>query len=444
MKIFSKLEPWFSLNTRSLALMRIGLGFLIFLDLIIRMLWADWHYSDQGLIPREIWSQEIAWPGHFSFFNLNGSAEFSLFLLIFHSLIALLLALGWKTFFVTILNALLLISLHNRNPFLQNGGDNILQVICLLAIFLPWGEQLSMDSKKKDFSPKNFTGPWVWCFYFTVFSIYFVSFIFKLKNPLWFPELSALQYAFLNEAFVNGLGQSIGDFPLLLKATAVLTLILESLGPLLLMTGFIFSQKSSSVLKRYLICSFILFHVLTSIFMIIGIFPYYCIFMWLAFWPMGDSSSEERTKDAKFILGLITLSILFLFNFSLLFQVPGQPLIRQVAQRVYLNQTWTMFSGTSKEKIGWKIFVVDKAGNKKIWTQHLQSKATHSDTHWRKYLGSMINDERLRIYYARAVCRMDSSLRSVEINEERSLLIPSKLDEKSLKTVLFHQCQTKI
>jgi hypothetical protein len=47
-------RDWFALDTRSLALLRVALGVLLLLDWIDRLPDLRTHYSDEGIIPREI------------------------------------------------------------------------------------------------------------------------------------------------------------------------------------------------------------------------------------------------------------------------------------------------------------------------------------------------------------------------------------------------------
>ena len=48
--------------------------------------------------------------------------------------------------------AVMIISMHNRNIILENGGDLVLNNFLILTLFLPLGAAISIDSLKKSLS----------------------------------------------------------------------------------------------------------------------------------------------------------------------------------------------------------------------------------------------------------------------------------------------------
>ena len=60
--------------------------------------------------------------------------------------IFVLLTLGWRTRLVSILALLVLVSVHQRMPWMQHGGDRLLRVWTLYLCLVPSGAALSVDA----------------------------------------------------------------------------------------------------------------------------------------------------------------------------------------------------------------------------------------------------------------------------------------------------------
>ncbi|MEO1669622.1 MAG: DCC1-like thiol-disulfide oxidoreductase family protein [Cyanobacteria bacterium J06631_2] len=134
----------FSLDLRSLALLRISLVFVIMFDLIIRFFKIEAYYSDAGTLPRtelidrlpaEYWSVHL--------FNGTVFAQQLLFCLAL--LCACLLLIGYRTTLASLGCWIMLVSLHNRNPTLVSSGDDLLRIVLFWSMFLPLGAVYSGD-----------------------------------------------------------------------------------------------------------------------------------------------------------------------------------------------------------------------------------------------------------------------------------------------------------
>ena len=129
------------IDLRSLALLRVGLAFVVIVDLFQRSLDLKAHYSDLGVLPRWALTHEVADKWHFSIHNLNGTSEFEAILFIAHGIIAFLLLVGFKTRLATVLCWILTVSLQSRNPLILSGGDD------LLVLFLLWKTLLRIGAR---------------------------------------------------------------------------------------------------------------------------------------------------------------------------------------------------------------------------------------------------------------------------------------------------------
>jgi antimicrobial peptide system SdpB family protein len=96
----------------------------------------------------------------FDEFLHEGSAGFSLyrlavtpwmFELLFHLgiVVAVLFVLGWRTRLMTVLNYVFWTSMLRRFPFLWDGGDNVLQLVLIYAMFGDLGACWSFDAARR-------------------------------------------------------------------------------------------------------------------------------------------------------------------------------------------------------------------------------------------------------------------------------------------------------
>ena len=135
----------FGLDLRSLALTRVSYGLLIFCDLLVRATNLEAHYTDQGVFPLDLYNS-VGLPFNVSLHALNGSLTYQGILFFLNALAAGALVVGWRTRWATVLCWLFMVSLHNRNFLLLNGGDTWMRIMLFWAIFLPWGERWSWDA----------------------------------------------------------------------------------------------------------------------------------------------------------------------------------------------------------------------------------------------------------------------------------------------------------
>ncbi len=64
----------------------------------------------------------------------------------FWILVLLLLLFGWKTRLMTILHFILILSVHNRNPYVLNAGDTLMRLLAFWMMFIPVGKHYAIDA----------------------------------------------------------------------------------------------------------------------------------------------------------------------------------------------------------------------------------------------------------------------------------------------------------
>lgn len=144
----SAARAYFSLDPRSLAAFRIGLGWLVLSDFAERARQLEAHYTDFGLLPRDALRALAAHP-NYSFHLLGGGFAFEATLFALSGIAALCLALGFQTRWASIATYVFLFSVQGRNPLLNHGADDFELSMLMWAPFLPLGAVWSLDALRR-------------------------------------------------------------------------------------------------------------------------------------------------------------------------------------------------------------------------------------------------------------------------------------------------------
>ena len=139
--LYAKIEELLGIDLRSLGLFRIALGFIVLIDLVIRATSIEAHYTDAGVVPRALVFEYGEQPWFLSFHMLSGGLPLQIILFLFTGVGALALLTGYRSRIACFLSWALMLSLHVRNPFVNNLGDWILIDLLFWGMFLPivWG-----------------------------------------------------------------------------------------------------------------------------------------------------------------------------------------------------------------------------------------------------------------------------------------------------------------
>ncbi|MGB1373519.1 MAG: hypothetical protein ACPG6R_10395 [Aequoribacter sp.] len=223
----------FSVDLRALAVLRIAVGFLILADLIIR--WGDvaWFMSDYGAYSVAA-SKEAAGDFRFSLYWLIDGLWWVNTLFVLNVAVALLLILGVRVRVFSLLAFIFLVSLHNRNPILLQGGDNLLVLLTLWGVLLPWGARFSVDAVMTENPPASnwYLGWGSVGLVLQVLSVYFFSAFLKY-GPEWTSDGSAIYFALHNDQVAHLLASYWRDWHWLTVPLTHYVWWLELLGPLI-------------------------------------------------------------------------------------------------------------------------------------------------------------------------------------------------------------------
>lgn len=234
-RLITFLKNPFRLDYRALALMRIGVGVVVLLDLLFRLPDLVAHYSNEGVLPLSVLFEHGWQPYHISLHTISGLWQAELLLFLIAGVLAVCLALGYRTRSVTLGSWLMLLSLHNRNPYILQGGDDLLRLLLFWGIFLPWSKCWSIDSRKLSFrSDSPFTGAAAVGYVLLVLSIYIFSALMK-TGPEWTTEGTAVYYALSLDQLVLPLGKLLYPYSDLLRFMTFSVWWVELLLPLLIL-----------------------------------------------------------------------------------------------------------------------------------------------------------------------------------------------------------------
>ncbi len=216
--------------------MRIGIGIVLLVDLIIRSFSISAFFTDEGILPVQILKTYNWNPYYFSLHAVSGELWWQVLLFILNTVCVILLIIGYRARLFTFICWVFLTSLQNRNPFILQGGDDLLRLILLWGIFLPWGERYS-NRRTSSYLNTYFSLANIG-YILLICSVYFFSALLK-THAEWHSEGTALYYALSLEQMRLPLGTLLYQFPLLMKYLTWVVYYIELLAPLLIIMPFV-------------------------------------------------------------------------------------------------------------------------------------------------------------------------------------------------------------
>jgi hypothetical protein len=200
-KLWSEVDrflfPHGSLTT--LGVYRILYGLLCMANFfLLGVQWHDW-FTERGYHPSwmsptyfgplpELFGTE---PSRVNLFSLSGAEAWSYFLFAVGAVCAVLLTVGKWTKPVSIVLAIILVSMHHRSPMILHGGDTVIRIMALYLALSPCGMACSLDRlaaiRAGTVSPKPAQGP-LWTqrlITYNVSLVYFTTVWLKFGGSLW-------------------------------------------------------------------------------------------------------------------------------------------------------------------------------------------------------------------------------------------------------------------
>ena len=433
------------LDLRSLAVVRVVYGTILFLDTLNR--WPDLipFYSDYGVLPRQA-LLELSWNEHyFSLHMASGSLQWTNFLFLVQALAALALLLGWHTRIATLVSWILMISLHARNPMVLNGGDVYLRVFMFWMLFLPTGHRWSLDARQgrgdhyrwmPDLSTTSIFGMSALAVLTQIAMVYWFASMPK-SDPSWTVTYTATELALHLDQFLTPVGLLFRDtFTEHLPLLTALVIRWEFWGPF-----FLFFPFDRGQVRVLAIFGFTALHAGFGTMMELGFFawtgaltPLVLLPAW--FWerPMRFFSDwadarfgvsppvkgDPRFKWPREVLLLFLVAYCFSWNLGnenltpSQFRIPER--LKSIALTLRLDQRWNMFSPGPLTEDGWYVIegkfrdgkVRDIYSDKEVtWEKPEDVVGMYKNQRWRKYMMNLwlAENSKYRLPYGQYLCR---------------------------------------
>lgn len=284
----------FGADPRSLALFRIGLASILLLDLGKRALSLTAHYTDTGVLPRVAIDQHVVKPIFFSPFHmLGGSTGFQATLFVITAAVAICLLVGYHSKSAAFLSLLLNVSLQQRNMLILHQADALLSALLLWSLFVPIGSRYAIDARRHEaptsHDPIVSTG--TVGLFLQVALVYFSTFLFKIKLDLW-RNGDALWVTLNIDTYVTTIGQWLLAYPDLLRGMTWSSLVIEAIGPLLLL-----SPVANERMRCLGIFLFLYLHIgiwfclsigLFQLLSVVAMFPFFPPLFWTGLGRLGS------------------------------------------------------------------------------------------------------------------------------------------------------------
>lgn len=295
-------------DTRALAALRVGLGLLLLADLLGRARDIRVFYTDAGVLPLAA-RERLVSEWFLSVHALSGDLWWQVVLFLVAAAAALALTVGYRTRLATAVSWVLLVSLHNRMPVVLNGGDVLLRMVLLWAIFLPLGERWAVDARRRawrasdaarDQRERTTDGAVSGAarervatlasagLLLQVVTMYTVNAALKLSGDLWI-EGSAIRYVFSLEQFTLPPGELLAAHPELLVAFDRVWLAL--------VTGSVLLVVLRGWPRTALVGAFVGGHLSMYLTMRLGLFPLVACVALVAFLPPTVWDRIEAVAD---------------------------------------------------------------------------------------------------------------------------------------------------
>ena len=295
--IFKALSNPFTLDLRALALMRIGVGALILTDILLRASSFSAFLAERGIMAREL-SMSVNSSWRWSLYWLNAEPLWAFTLMIAAAGFAVMLMFGVRTRLVSIASFVLLVSLQNRNPYLQQGGDNLLLLLTFWGCFLPWGERASIDAsmvREPRVSNHYFSTVSI-ALVLQVMSVYFFSALLK-TGVEWVRDGTGIYYALHNDQIAFGLAPLWRDWHWFTVPLTHYVWWLELIGPILALSPLWFAG-----FRTLVVVALIAMEIGFIFNLRIGLFPFISILSLIAVLPSSVIGflwrSEKKDKPS--------------------------------------------------------------------------------------------------------------------------------------------------
>ena len=139
-------KTYLTVDPRSLGVFRVVFGMVLLSDLVRRWAELGFWYTNSGLLPNHtlLWRPPAS--SMFSLFFTASSLREAQLGFALCAVVYTLFVLGYRTRWIQWFALLARVSLNSRLAVLENGGDMVMDLLCLLTLPLPLGARFSLDA----------------------------------------------------------------------------------------------------------------------------------------------------------------------------------------------------------------------------------------------------------------------------------------------------------
>jgi hypothetical protein len=357
----------YSFDLRSLALQRLSVAFVLLIDAFIRITDIEAHYTKGGVLPLGSFG---GFKHIFSYFPDTAFTYYVFFTLYVVCIICFLI--GYKTKVFNFICWWMLCQLHARNPYVLQGGDDLLRIALFWLMLLPTNKRWSADSyyaktltKANDYFSFANIG-----YLLLIASVYFFSALLK-DSTEWRTEGTAIYYALSLDQMVLPLGKLIYPYPLLLKVLTHCVYAIELLVPIVILLPFR-KWRNVGIIVLALLHLGIGSTLYVGLFFVIGIFTLPALYngKWLdkieqhkfyrQLFHRPKLKLEKDVDGQNSILEVAAIALIvycLIWNLGNVRSFPYQldASFQKIGYTLRLDQNWAMFSPTVFKDDGWYI-----------------------------------------------------------------------------------------
>jgi len=459
--------------------MRIGIAFILLTDLFIRSLSIKAFFTDEGILPLSILKSSNWNPYYFSFHAMNGELWWQVLLFSINAFCIILLLVGYRARLFTFICWAFLVSVQNRNPFILQGGDELLRIILFWGVFLPWGERYSVQ--KTSSYPNAYFSLANVGYLFLIASVYIFSALLKTSSE-WHSDGTALYYTLSLDQMRLPFGTFLYQFPNLLTYLTHIVYYIELLAPILLMLPFVPSK-----VRVIGIFSIALLHIGFFLSLYVGLFYIIGIVSLIGLLPgnyidwferkfyknkvrliQTEIIQQKSSIISDILFTLKTWFIVFVISYCLMLNlgnVKAFPFVMESYLAKYgtmlrLEQNWGMFAPTILKDDGWFVYSGYTTDGKFIDIKHNTDSVSYfkpkhivteyESDRWRKYGENYVfnNNNHIRPFYCKYLINKwnkehpDKHIVDLSIFYMKEYSLPN-YDTKPIEKLALCNCQDK-
>ncbi|MEL6148314.1 MAG: HTTM domain-containing protein [Chloroflexota bacterium] len=147
---FFRWQYWFGeVDTRPLAVFRILFSLTLLKNALYHLPLSYRFYSEDGFLPPSVLDE--VWRTDWRISPLEGlpAAWMVTGVFVLWTVVIVLLLVGYRTRVMAILNFVLMLVIHERNPFVLNGADVLMRALSFWMMFVPLADYYAVDAFRK-------------------------------------------------------------------------------------------------------------------------------------------------------------------------------------------------------------------------------------------------------------------------------------------------------